>query len=118
MILTKQHQDVMDTARAELLGKFNEADLDMSKLLIINGAHTAGFIAGLEHQQAANAALVEALRPFAALWLEVFCRMSDDVPIAGVGDTVITVGDVKIARAAVAGVSADPREGPGAGEAR
>lgn len=46
--------------------------------------------------------LLEALRPFAQLWRPAMADQPDSKPIYGLDDALVTVGDVRRARAALA----------------
>lgn len=48
-----------------------------------------------------DAELLDALRPFSKLLQEHHSRLPDSQPIYGVGDSLITVGDMRRARAAI-----------------
>lgn len=63
--------------------------------------YLADSVKSTQHYQEQNAALREALKPLAKLWHEVLADKSDDTPVYGINDVIVTVGQIKAARRAL-----------------
>lgn len=107
--LSEQELEAMDSDRRRCVQEIEGKKIEgPALLLLIHGVHTSGFQAGLAHNRArveehqTAKELLTALRPFAALWLDAYDRKPDNHPVWGSGENVITVGDVKAARTAIA----------------